>query len=124
MDESEQRQFASALETLPLLTRAVLLLNCRDDLPYAEIGWRCGITIDEVAVRLGDALVAIDRTMECGPSVAGRIRRAMLPCRTAWAAARMREGDRRLGPWMPPQRRLARRGALDWLAWFHELVFR
>lgn len=98
MDEMEQRQFVSALETLPLLTRAAFRLNCRDDLSYAEIGWRCGISIDEVTVRIGDALVAIDRTMRSGPGIAGRIRRAMLPYRLAWAAARMREGDRRLAP--------------------------
>lgn len=114
----------SALDTLPLLTRAVFLLNCRDDLSYADIGWRCGISIDEVTVRMGDALVAIDRAMQSGSSLAGRMRRAMLPCRHAWAAARMREGDRRLAPWMRPERKPGRRGALDWLAWFHELVLR
>lgn len=124
MDELEQRQFVAALETLPRLTRAVFLLNCRDDLPFAEIGWRCGISIDEVTVRMGDALLAIERTMQSGPSFAGRIRRAMLPCREAWAAARVREGDRRLAPWMSSETRPGRRGALDWLAWFHELAFR
>ena len=124
MDKMVQCKFVSALETLPLLTRVVFLLNCSDDLSYAEIGWRCGISIDEVAIRIGDALAATDRTMRSGPSFAGRIRRAMLPCRKAWAAARMREGDRRLAPWMPSARRPGRRGSLDWLARAYELILR
>lgn len=124
MDEMDERQFVAALETLPLLTRAVFLLNCRDDLPYIEIGWRCGISPDEVIVRMGDALLAIDRTMRSGPSFAGRIRRGLLPYRDAWAAARARKGERRLAPWRPPERRLGRRGALDWIAWAYECVFR
>lgn len=125
MDEMEEGcQFVAALETLPLLTRAVFLLSCRDDLPYVEIGWRCGISADEVIVRMGDALLAIDLTMRSGPSFAGRIRRSLLPCRDAWAAARAREGDRRLAPWRSPERRPGRRRALDWIAWAYEFVFR
>lgn len=125
MDETEeQRQFVAALETLPLLTRAVFLLNCRDGLAYVEIGCRCGISADEVLVRMGDALLGIDRAMRRGPSFAGRIRRALLPCRDAWAAARVREGDRRLAPWRSHERRPGRRGALDWIAWAYEFVFR
>ena len=73
---------------------------------------------------MGDALLAIDRAVQSGPSLAGSIRRAMLPCRHAWAAARMNEGDRRLALRMSPERRPIRRGALGWLAWTYELVFR
>jgi len=124
MDELEQRQLVAALDTLPRLTRAVFLLNCRDDLPYIEIGWRCGISVDEVMVRIGDALLGIDRTMDGRPSLAGRARRALLPYRDAWATARAREGDRRLGRWRSPGRRPGPRGALDWIAWAYELVLR
>src|SRR5690348_5765813 len=94
MDELEQRQFVEALETLPCLTRATFLLSARDNLSYPEIGWRCGIGVDEVTVRIADALFGIDRAMNGRPSVAGRIRCALLPYRDAWAAARKREGDR------------------------------
>lgn len=124
LTDEEERRYIEALETLPLLTRAVFLLSCRDDLPYVEIGWRCGICVEEVMVRVGDALFAIDRSMQHSPSIAGRIRRAVLPCRDAWAAARVREGDRWLSRWMPPQRRPGRRGALDWCAWSYERLFR
>ena len=116
MDEAEEEQFVAALETLPLLTRAVFLLKCRDDFSHIEIGWRCGISVDEVTVRIGDALLAIDRAMESGPTIAARIRRASLPWRHAWAAARKREGDRRLAPWLSPERRPGGRGVLDWIA--------
>jgi DNA-directed RNA polymerase specialized sigma24 family protein len=100
LTEDEQRQYLEALETLPLLTRTVFLLASRDSFPYAEIGWRCGISIDEVQVRVADALFDLDRHMRVRPTFIGRIRRALLPWRDAWAKARAREGDRRLAPWL------------------------
>jgi hypothetical protein len=124
MDEVEQRQLLAALETLPRLTRAAFLLSARDNLPYSEIGWRCGIGVDDVMVRIGDALLGIDRDMRGRPSFAGRVRRALLPYCDAWATARAREGDRRLAPWTAPDRQPGRRHALDWIAWAYELVFR
>ncbi|HEU5068015.1 MAG TPA: sigma-70 region 4 domain-containing protein [Sphingomicrobium sp.] len=122
MDENYERKLVAALETLPRLTRAVFLLNCRDDFPYVEIGWRCGISVDEVTVRMSDALLAIDRAMHKRPSLSGRIRRALLPYRDAWAATRAREGDRQLAPWPPRERSPARRRPLDWVAWAYELL--
>jgi Sigma-70, region 4 len=123
MDDVGQRQLVAALETLPNLTRAAFLLSARDNLSYAEIGWRCGITIDEVMVRIGDALLGIDREM-CGrPSLAGRVRRALLPYRDAWATARAREGDRRLTPWTSPDPKPNRRHTLEWIARAYELLF-
>ena len=124
MDELEQRQLVAALEALPHLTRAAFLLSCRDDLPYNEIGWRCGISVDEVIVRIGDALLGIDRTMYGRPSLAGRVRRAILPYRNAWAAARVRQGDRWLARWTSPDRKPTRRHTLDWIARVYELLFR
>lgn len=122
LTDEEQRQFADALETLPLLTRTVFLLANRDDFPYAEIGWRCGIGVKEAQVRLIDALVALDRYARTGPTLAGRIRRALLPWRDIWAEARAREGDRRLSPWLSPKNRPGRRGAIDWIVWAFERV--
>lgn len=116
LTEEDQCRYIEALETLPLLTRAVFLLASRDKFPYAEIGWRCGISIDDVQVRMTDALFDIGCYMRGRRGLAGSIRRALLPCRHAWAAARAREGDRRLAPWFPPDRRPGRRGTLDWMA--------
>jgi hypothetical protein len=124
LTEDEQRQYVEALETLPLLTRTVFLLASRDSFPYAEIGWRCGISIDEVQVRVADALFGLDRHMRVRPTFIGRIRRALLPWRDAWATARAREGDRRLAPWLLPESRPGRRGAIDWIAWAFEHTLR
>jgi len=120
---SDERQLIAALETLPSLTRTVFLLNCRDHFPYVEIGWRCGISVDEVTVRMSDALLAMDLAMDKRPRLPGRIRRALRPYRNTWAAARAREQDRQLAPRLPPERRPARRRVLDWLAWAYELLF-
>ena len=124
LTEEEQRQYAEALETLPLLTRTVFLLASRDSFPYAEIGWRCGISVEEVQVRLADALLAVGRHMRTGPTLVGRIRRLLLPWRDAWATARAREGGRRLAPWLSPENRPGRRGAIDWIAWAFERTLR
>jgi hypothetical protein len=124
MDELERRQLVAALATLPRLTRAAFLLSARDNLSYSEIGWRCGISSDDVMVRIGDALVGIDRDLNGRPSFAGRVRRAFRPSRDAWATARTREGDRRLGLWRSPDRQPDRRRMLDWIAWAYELVLR
>jgi hypothetical protein len=121
-DKLEQRRFVAALETLPHLTRAAFLLSARDNLPYIEIGWRCGISVDEVTVRIGDALLGIDRALSGRPNLAGHIRRELLPYREAWAAARKRQGDRSLAP--SPKRKPGRRHAVDWVAAAFELLFR
>jgi len=124
LTDDEQRQYAEALEALPLLTRTVFLLASRDSFPYAEIGWRCGISIDEVQVRLADALLGVSRHMHGRRSFVGQVRRALLPWRDVWAAARAREGDRRLAPWLSPENRPDRRGAIDWFAWAFEHTLR
>ena len=124
LTEEERRQYVEALETLPLLTRTVFLLASRDSFPYAEIGWRCGISVEEVQVRVADALLAVGRQIRTGPALPGRIRRALLPWRDAWATARARDGDRRLAPWLSPENRPGRRGAIDWIAWTFEHTLR
>lgn len=124
LTDDEERQYVEALETLPRLTRTVFLLASLDDFPYAEIGWRCGISDDEVQVRVADALFGLDRHMRTRPTFIGRIRRAFLPWRDAWASARAREGDRRLAPWLSPENRPDRRRVIDWLAWLFEHTLR
>lgn len=124
MDEIEQCRLIAALDTLPHLTRAAFLLSARDNLSYAEIGFRCGISVDDVKVRIGDALLGIDRGMRGQPSLAGRMRRGLLLYRDAWASARAREGDRRLGLWTSGGRQPGRRRTVDWIAWAYELLFR
>ena len=124
MDETEQRRLTAALDTLPHQPRAAFLLSARDNLTYPEIGLRCGISVDEVKVRIGDALLGIDRDMRGRPSLAGRMRRGLLLYRDTWASARAREGDRRLGLWTSPDRQPGRRCTVDWIAWAYELLFR
>lgn len=122
--EDDQRRFVEALETLPLLTRTVFMLARRDDFPSPEIAWRCGISVSEVQVRVVDALRQIIRHMDGRRTLIGSIRREMLPWRDAWAAVRAREGDRRLAPWFPPERRPGKRGFVDWMAWVFERIVR
>ncbi|MEO7680774.1 MAG: sigma-70 region 4 domain-containing protein [Sphingomonas sp.] len=124
LTEEEQRCYVEALETLPSLTRVAFLLSCRDDLPYAEIAWRCGTSELDVRVRVGDALYYIGRYIDGRRRLVGSIRRELLPFRIAWAAARAREGDRRLAPWLSRERRPGRRGLLDWIAWGFERLTR
>lgn len=124
LTDEEQRQYAEGLDALPPLTRTVFLLASRDGFPYAEIGWRCGISFNEVQLRVADALFGLDRHMRVRPSFIGRIRRTLLPLRDAWASARTREGERRLAPWLSPENRPGRRGAIDWLAWAFESALR
>jgi hypothetical protein len=73
-----------------------------------------------VTVRMTDALIGVDRYMRGHPALAARVRRACLPWRDAWARARMRESDRRLAPWLAPQKRPGRRSVLEWIAWIFE----
>ena len=124
LTEEEQRCYVEALETLPSLTRVAFLLSCRDDLPYAEIAFRCGTSEMDVRVRVGDALYHIGRYLDGQRRLIGCVRRELLPFRIAWAAARAREGDRRLAPWLSPERRPDRRGLLKWIAWGFERVTR
>lgn len=85
----------TGLDSLPRLTRAVFLIHRLDDLPYEDIGWRCGIGADEVTLRMADALFAVRRTTDGRVSLIGRLRRHLLPWRSAWMRWRMRRFDRR-----------------------------
>jgi hypothetical protein len=109
----DERLYREALDALPSLTRAVLLLSSRHDLSYDEIGWCCGISSDEAMVRIGSALLGLDHYLSGFRTPAGLLRRALAPWRHAWAAARVTEGDRRLGL----SRARKRVTLLDWGAW-------
>lgn len=109
----DERLFQEALEALPSLTRAVLLLSSRHELSYDEIGWCCGISSDEVTARVGSAVRGIDRYLSGVRTPAGLLQRALSPCRHAWAAARVREGDRKLGL----SRARKRVTLVDWAPW-------
>lgn len=124
LSDEERGRYIEAFETFPLLTRAVFLLACRDELTDDEISWRCGISSDEVRVRIGDALVELDGCLHNGPSWIGRVRRASLGWRQTWAAARVRENDRRLSRWLSPDNQPGPRGTFDWVAWIFERVLR
>lgn len=97
-DASEaQQRIAVGLEGLPCLTRAVFLLHRLDDLAYDDIAWRCGISVDEVILRMADGLTGLRRFCDGDPTLLARIRRAMLPWRFAWALRRRERRDRQLG---------------------------
>jgi DNA-directed RNA polymerase specialized sigma24 family protein len=95
-DDMQQR-IAVGLEGLPNLMRAVFLLHRLDDLSYDDIAWRCGISVDEVVLRMADGLTALRQSYAGDPTFLARIRRAMLPWRFAWARWCRERQDRQLG---------------------------
>ncbi|WBO24357.1 sigma factor-like helix-turn-helix DNA-binding protein [Sphingomonas abietis] len=90
-------RIVAALDTLPRLTRAVFLIHRLDDLPYEDVGWRCGIGVDEVTLRMADAIYAVHWAVDGRISRIGDFRRHLIPWRSAWMRWRMRRFDRRLG---------------------------
>ena len=120
----DQDRFRDALEALPSLTRAVLLLSSRHRLSYDEIGWVCGISGDDVCVRMSDALLGISSYLDDCPRPLALLRRSFLSYRCIWAAARKREQDRRLAPWLSPESQPEKREIIDWIVWVFERVAR
>lgn len=92
-----QRRIVAGLEGLPCLTRAVFMLHRLDDQPYDAIAWRCGISVDEMTLRMADALTSVRRSCDGDPTLGAQCRRALLPSRFAWAQWRRERQDRRLG---------------------------
>lgn len=117
-------RFQCAADSLPKLTRAVLLLSAIDDMPYDDIALRCGISEDEVRVRLADALIGIDRAMRGPLPWTGQVRLALRPWRSMWARARARESDRRLARWLPLSPEALRRSPIDHVAHLFERIRR
>jgi hypothetical protein len=120
----DEHRYIEAPETLLMLTRTAFLLASHDHFSYAEIAWRCGISVNEVQVRVSDALLCLQQHMSSGPTLAGYIRPTLRLTRSAWAAARTRESDRRLAPWLSPGKEPGKRNAIDWVAWAFDAMMR
>ena len=111
MDDDLNRRYNAAFDMLPTLTRAVYMLSRIDGLAYADIGWRCGMSLAEVELRLADALYGMCQALDDRPGFAMRARSALRPWRASWAAWRVRARDRRLG--ITPRRYGDDRGERD-----------
>lgn len=120
----DQVRFHRAADSLPKLTRAVLLLSAIDDMPYGDIALRCGISEDEVRVRLANALIGIGRAMRGPLPWMGQVRLALRPWRSTWARARARESDRRLARWLQLSPDALRRSLIDHVAHLYERIRR
>ncbi|MFA6117402.1 MAG: hypothetical protein WC729_25610 [Sphingomonas sp.] len=65
-DEAERLvRLAAAIDSLPMKLRAVHLLGTVDGLDYERIGFRLGLSVDEVERCTAEALMRIDRAL-CG----------------------------------------------------------
>jgi DNA-directed RNA polymerase specialized sigma24 family protein len=95
--DEQQRRFALWLDGLPRLTRLVFLLHSVDELPYDKVAWRGGISVDEVTLRIANAIVALHCLRDGRVSIIRRLRLWLLPWRFTWARCRMAWWDRRLG---------------------------
>jgi DNA-directed RNA polymerase specialized sigma24 family protein len=95
--DEQQRRFALWLDSLPRLTRLVFLLHRVDELPYDQVARRCGINVDEVTLRIANAIAALHYCRDGRVSIIGRLRLWLLLWRFAWARCRMAWWDRRLG---------------------------
>jgi DNA-directed RNA polymerase specialized sigma24 family protein len=95
--DEQQRHFARWLDSLPRLTRLVFLLHSVDELPYDKVAWRGGISVDEVTLRIANAIVALHCLRDGRVSIIRRLRLWLLPWRFTWARCRMAWWDRRLG---------------------------
>jgi len=96
-EQEQLRRMTAGLDGLPRLTRVVFLIHRLDVLPYDDVAWRCAIGIDEVTLRIADALYVIDRAADGRASPAVHVRRRLRLWREAWMRRRKQLGDRRLG---------------------------
>ena len=96
-EQERLRRMTAGLDSLPRLTRMVFLITRLDGLPYDDVAWRCGISIDEVTLRIADALYVIDRAGDGRTSPAVHVRRRLRLWRADWMRWRKQQGDRRLG---------------------------
>ncbi|WP_068091737.1 sigma factor-like helix-turn-helix DNA-binding protein [Novosphingobium rosa] len=58
MNRDPERLIA-ALDQLPMVLRLVYLLSARDDMNYADIAFRLGVSQKEVQAHLAEALVQL-----------------------------------------------------------------
>jgi len=96
-EQERLRRMTAGLDSLPRLTRVVFLIHRLDGLPYDDVAWRCAIGIDEVTLRIADALYVIDLAADGRISSAVHVRGWLRLWREAWMRWRKQQGDRRLG---------------------------
>ena len=70
-DRIDPALLAAAIAALPPLSRQVFLLHSREDLDYARIGARLGMSSDDVQDELAGALLALDTTLHEAPDIPG-----------------------------------------------------
>ena len=97
VEQEKLHRITAGLDSLPRLTCAVLLIHRLDDLPYDQVAWRCGISVDEVTLRMADALSVIRWAADGRTALMGRVCRWLVPWRLNGMRWRMRQMDRRLG---------------------------
>ena len=96
-EQERLRRMTAGLDSLPWLTRLVFLVTRLDRLPYDEVAWRCRIGIDEVTLRVADALYGIDLAADGRRSLVWHVRRCLRLWRAAWMRWLKQQGDCRLG---------------------------
>jgi DNA-directed RNA polymerase specialized sigma24 family protein len=96
-EQERLHRMSAGLDCLPRLTRAVFLIHRLDDLPYGDVAWRCGITVDEVTLRMADALTVLRWAGDGRSSLMGYVRRQLVPLRSTWMRWRKQRVDRALG---------------------------
>jgi RNA polymerase sigma-70 factor (ECF subfamily) len=68
LDDAEVlRRLERAMGTVPRRTREVFLAHRLDDMSYAEIGQRTGLSVREVERHMVRAIIAIDRSLNGPP---------------------------------------------------------
>ncbi|MEG3149251.1 hypothetical protein U1769_05080 [Sphingomonas sp. ZT3P38] len=65
-EADELVRLAAAIDTLPMAERAVYLLGAVDRLDYPQIGFRLGLSIEEVERLTASAVLAVDRALHGG----------------------------------------------------------
>jgi RNA polymerase sigma-70 factor (ECF subfamily) len=68
LDDAEVlRRLERAMRTVPRRTREVFLAHRLNDMSYAEIGQRTGLSVREVERHMVRAIIAIDRSLNGPP---------------------------------------------------------
>ena len=62
-EAAELVRLAAAIDTLPMAERAVYLLGAVDGLDYLRIGFRLGLSVEEVERLTARAVLAISRAL-------------------------------------------------------------
>jgi DNA-directed RNA polymerase specialized sigma24 family protein len=63
-EAAELVRLAAAIDTLPMAERAVYLLGAVDGLDYPRIGFRLGLSVDEVERLTASAVLAVSLALD------------------------------------------------------------